>query len=196
MKFGVKSGIPILLIVFALGWTADSILTQYQFARLSPRDRLQYLWNRDFAALQRANSVPPGWYHLKEIVYLGGDPMAKLWINEGLRSPHPIAESGSYRLDVMVLTFEEDNQLGAIIQYNLVNLKTSNMEWERGRTFILSGAPSEWDEWVATSKSWLRQMLKTTKAPNTKPSLDQPPQAPPPKPHPQAPPAKPHPQGS
>jgi hypothetical protein len=174
MKIGPKSGSLLVLTLLALAWTTDSILIQYQFTQLSARDRLQYLWNRDFVALQNAKTVPPGWYHLKEIVYLGGDPTAKTWISEGLRSPHPTTEDGGYRLEVMVLSFEEDNQLGAIIQYNLVNLKTSNMEWERGRTFILNGAPSEWDEWISTSKNRLRQILTRLKQVQARLINDQP----------------------
>ena len=149
-----------LLILVLAAWTIDSFYSQYQFHMLSHREKLQSLWEADAKKLEESKVVPPGWYKLREIDYFGGDPTAKNWIIEGLRAPHPVSKEGTHKLEVLLLSFEDEGRDGAIIQYNLVHLKSNNMEWELGRTFFLSGGQSEWDEWVESNSEKIKKMVK------------------------------------
>lgn len=162
-----------VLALFALtilAWTVDSLYSQYKFQSSSHREKLQVLWGQDVQKLELAKAVPPGWYTLKEITYFGGDPGAKNWIIEGLRAPHPVSNEGTHRLEVLLLSFEDEGRDGAIIQYNLVNLKNQNMEWELGRTFFLSGGESEWDEWVSTNQEKIKKLISAGKKKSKNPS--------------------------
>ena len=152
-----------LFALIILAWTVDSLYSQYRFHASTHREKLQVLWEQDVKKLELAEAVPPGWHSLKEITYFGGDPGAKNWIIEGLRAPHPVKKDGTHRLEVLLLSFEDEGRDGAIIQYNLVNLKNQNMEWELGRTFFLSGGESEWEEWVSTNQEKIKKLISAGK---------------------------------
>ena len=169
-----------LLILILSSWVFYSLYFHFHFQNLSHLDKLQKLWIQDVKKLEKFKAVPAGWYKLKEVTYFGGDPTAKNWIIEGLRAPHPVNDDGTHRLEVLLLSFEDEGRNGAIIQYNLVHLKSNNMEWELGRTFFLSNKQSEWEEWLEISKEKIKKIIsaqpkkieaaKVKKAPLTQPS--------------------------
>ena len=155
-----------LFLLALLAWTVNSLYSQLHFQHLSHLDKLQELWIQDAKKLENSKVVPPGWYKLKEITYFGGNPTAKNWIIEGLRAPNPVSEGGTHRLEVLLLSFEDEGRIGAIIQYNLVHIKSNNMEWELGRTFFLSGGQSEWREWVETNGKKISELWRSTSVPD------------------------------
>src|SRR5690606_4847569 len=65
-------------------------------------------------------------------------PLAKKWLAE-IESPIQVTKEGTHKLEVLLLSWEEGEKLGAVIQYDLVDMKTQNLLWELGRTFILKG---------------------------------------------------------
>ena len=73
---------------------------------------------------------------------------AKDW-QKSLHIPIATVPNGKYRLELLLISWEEGETEGAIIQYNLVNLETMNMEWELGRTFILKGTRSSEETFAA-----------------------------------------------
>lgn len=126
------------ILIFASAWTFHCILIEFNFQRLSPASKLQTLVQRDIERLEKHRSLPSSWQNISTIEYSGGDQRAKKWLNQGFRMPLALNKSGNYRLEVLILSFEDQSQQFAILQYNLVNLKTQNMEWEMGRTFNLT----------------------------------------------------------
>lgn len=193
----VNSIAPPIVIFLALGWTLSSLLTQAQFLNSTQVERLQSLWNQDVASLENAKALPEGWYHIKSIEFYSGDDGAQKWINEKLRPPQKTQDNGTHRLEILLLSFEDEGKIGAIVQYNLVDIKTQNMEWELGRTFYLNSKKNEWIEWFETQKDSIQNHLShflpitqqpsnqnssnahplAPKPPNTSPSKNSPPSA-------------------
>lgn len=116
----------------------------YEILRLQDAgdaEKLYILWERDLQTLQEQNKLHPGWSQIREVVLIGGTPTTKKWLKE-IGSPVRINPKGDHRLEVLVLNWTDEGREGAVVQYNLVNLKTGNMIWELGRTFTLKEAPT------------------------------------------------------
>lgn len=143
---------PLMVIFLALGWTLSSFLTQAQFLNSTQVEKLQSLWSQDVTDLENAKALPEGWHSIKSIEFYSGDKGAQKWIDEKLRPPQKTQPNGTHRLEILLLSFEDQGKVGAIIQYNLVDLKTQNMEWELGRTFYLNSNKDEWTEWFEAKK--------------------------------------------
>lgn len=111
---------------------------EFEYGSMS--DRLGVLWRQDFQTLQRLGRLPSGFAQIGKIdvIAANGDPLAKTWKNE---IEVPIAvnpKEGLYRLEVLLLSWTEGRQKGAIIQYDLMDMKTDNLLWELGRSFTLN----------------------------------------------------------
>jgi hypothetical protein len=131
-------GLLILFVGIGLGTIIG--LPYLKFATGSPAQRLEYLWQRDIETLREAKKLPPGFDDIKEIVLIPATDNAKTWIKE-IKVPLQVKTEGKHKMEVLMLSFEEEHVLGAIVQYNLVELKSENMIWELGRTFVLEGDP-------------------------------------------------------
>jgi hypothetical protein len=100
--------------------------------------KLELQWAQDVELLESSKKLPPGWFDVKEVEITGGTPETK-GILRKIRIPVQVKkEDGQHKVEVLVVVWEEEGKRGALIQYNLVNLKTGNMIWELGRTLILS----------------------------------------------------------
>ncbi len=96
-------------------------------------------WAQDVQLLESSKKVHPGWFETKEIEIIGGTPETKAWLKRIQAPLKPKKEKdGSYKLEILTVAWEEEGKRGALVQYNLVDLKTQNMVWELGRTLILS----------------------------------------------------------
>ncbi len=120
-------------ILIACALTNDYL----NFQRGSQVEKLQIIWKKDLQKLQFSKSLPKGWLEISEVKYFGGTDKAKKWI-PSLKSPIKINETGKYSLEVLILDWEENGTIGAVFQYSLTNKESGNLEWELGRTYILS----------------------------------------------------------
>ncbi len=68
----------------------------------------------------------------------GGTPESKNWLKRIDVPVRPHIQEGGNRLEVLVVVWEEEGKQGALVQYNLVDLKSKNMVFELGRTLILA----------------------------------------------------------
>ena len=132
--------LSLLFLCVALGLTAYVLLDYWAFKNGHPVQKLDRLWNDDIAILEASKKLPPAWFKIKNLELYGGTDEAKAW----LKRLHPnikTQKDGTHTLEVLLLVWEEDGKKGAVIQYNLTDLKSKNMVWELGRTFILTGNP-------------------------------------------------------
>ena len=118
-------GIVALVSALALGsWLLWDDLS---YSAMSPEQRLQALWEQD---------VPKGFQSLKSIQLIGADDRAKSWIPH-LKAPLKTTPNGKYKLEVLLISWVHEKALGAIVQYDLYEVKSGNLEEELGRTFVL-----------------------------------------------------------
>lgn len=138
----VGQGIAAFLSLFSLflalaiaGYVVFGII-KYQNSSLS--ERLLTLWQEDLVNLTHAHKLPHGWTSIRDVVVYSGTEKAKAWAKD-IKIPVIKNPSGSYRLEVLLLSWEDGATTGAIVQYNLIELKSGEMVWELGRTYILDG---------------------------------------------------------
>jgi hypothetical protein len=99
--------------------------------------RLERQWRDDVEQLEASKKLPPGWFDVKDIEVYGGSPETKDWLKQ-IQVPLSTKKDGHFKLDVLVVAWEEEGKRGTMVQYDLVDLKSGNNIWELGRTLILS----------------------------------------------------------
>lgn len=136
-----KTGLGI--VIFTLGAGATLILgyKQYEFTSSPPIERLQLLWENDLDLLKGQNKLPQAWYDIREVRLIPATEQAKEWAKL-INVPIKLNPKGQHELDALLLTWEEDDTLGAVVQYSLIESQSKNMIWELGRTYILRGDPN------------------------------------------------------
>ncbi|NQY99702.1 MAG: hypothetical protein HRT45_03415 [Bdellovibrionales bacterium] len=109
----------------------------YQFEQMSSIERLNYLWKQDMNLLKPTQHVHKGWNSIAEFEAFGGSEKAKEWLND-LQVPVRKVEKGKFKLEILLLEFDQEDVEHAVIQMNLVEIKSQNMVWELGRTYKLN----------------------------------------------------------
>jgi hypothetical protein len=90
-------------------------------------------WAHDFVEMKKQNQGHPGLNSIKNIHLVSHSAkLKKMYKNKPL--PIILQKEGLYRLEIF-LDEGEDNQ--AVIQYDLVDIKSGNTVWEAGRLFPL-----------------------------------------------------------
>ena len=142
MKF-LKTTLSTLFLLIALGAIGYFAKEVYQLIKIQTggdAQRLRVLWEKDIELLAEKNKLPSGWKQIKEVALIGGTARAKSWLKQ-IGSPITLNSAGDHRLEILLLNWEDEGKEGAIVQYNLIDLKSGNMIWELGRTFTLKQAP-------------------------------------------------------
>ncbi|MGZ3721911.1 MAG: hypothetical protein ACXVA9_03200, partial [Bdellovibrionales bacterium] len=96
----------------------------------------------DVEQLEASGKLPKEWSDVSLIEVIGGTPETKDWLGR-IYVPLKSKKGGHYKLEVLVVVWEEEGKRGTLVQYNLVDLKTQNNIYELGRTFILSKPKSK-----------------------------------------------------
>lgn len=108
----------------------------HQFKNLSEEQRLENLITADFAKLRANNVLPRFFDSISKIETQSGTEQAKEWLKK-IKFPFKEKQDGEFTIEVLLMSFEEDEKLAAVIQYNVVDNKTHDMVWEFARTFYL-----------------------------------------------------------
>jgi hypothetical protein len=151
--------LSLLLICLALGVCSFVILDIWHFENLKPLNKLQTLWEEDVNNMREANQLPAAWNSIREIVLTPGDEQAKQWLLN-LQIPVYVRKDGQYKLQVMLVTWDDEGKNGVYLQYDMMDLRNNeNTVWEDNRTFILS------DE-----NSWFEKYFKHPVASHSQPA--------------------------
>jgi hypothetical protein len=130
--------VGLILVVSALAvalWVAwFGLDANYWLA--PPHDKMNLSWSRDVRLLEESGRLPTQWNEIKEISIRADNSPIQDWLS-GLEAPIRRNPNGQYRLEVFLIHMIEGNRYGAVIQYNLVDLKNDNTIWEAGRTLKL-----------------------------------------------------------
>ena len=126
----------LLLWCVTVGIISFMVLDFWQKRNAPLYRKLEIQWAQDVEDLESSKKLPPPWFDVREIELYGGTPETKNWLK---RIEIPVTAkkpNGNHKLEVLVVAWEEDGKRGALIQYNLVDLKSGNMIWELGRTLM------------------------------------------------------------
>lgn len=110
-------------------WSAHTASLPRQFERQ---------WNDDVESLEQSQKLPKGWFEVSQVEIHGGTPESRQWLKLVQAPIAAKSKDGQYKLEVLVVVWEEEGQRGVLVQYNLVHLPSQNMVWELGRTFLLA----------------------------------------------------------
>lgn len=128
----------LLLWCLAIGLIAYVTLDFWHGRNAPLYKKLERQWFEDVDLLEESGKLPQPWYDVKEVELIGGTPetrnlLKRIKIPVGVKN-----QGGTYKLEVLVVVWEEEGKRGTMIQYNLVDLKSGNTVWELGRTLIHS----------------------------------------------------------
>jgi hypothetical protein len=130
-----------LLLCVSVGIVAYVCL-DFWSARNGPLyKRLERQWQDDVDNLEASHKLPGPWFDVRDLEMYGGTPESRNWIKR-IHIPIKTKKDGHYKMEVLLVAWEEDGKRGALVQYNLVDLKSGNNIWELGRTYILSAPKS------------------------------------------------------
>ena len=134
----VRKGFGFLLIIAGLLLVGAVAATVFKadYWILSPREKFLRSWEEDIALLRKSQKLPPGWDHIRLVEVKSDNSPARDWVDD-LKKRVPTDPTGTYKLSVMTIHWLEENRYGAIVQYNIVDLKSGNTIWELSRTFKL-----------------------------------------------------------
>ena len=99
--------------------------------------RFERAWAADVALLESSGTLPPEWAKVRQFELIGGTPETRAWLKR-VAIPLRTNPRGTYRMDVLIVAWEESGKRGALVQYNIEDLKTKNTIREIGRTLILT----------------------------------------------------------
>lgn len=96
-------------------------------------------------SMQEKHQLPEQWNSVREVELVPGDDLSKEWLKH-LQVPIVLKKDGGFRLQVMLVPWEEDGKHGALMQYDMEDLSSPNHNtvWELSRTFILSDNNETW----------------------------------------------------
>jgi hypothetical protein len=124
--------IVLLVVVTAIGL----IYYRYFSSRDSVPYRLSRAINDDLNSMIRANGVPPNFAKIRGFQITSEGSTFKPWADE-VKIRIPTEKDGTHGLEVFIFFYIDDKKFGANVQYNLVEIKTNNTEWELTRGYEL-----------------------------------------------------------
>lgn len=142
----------LLIWCVAVGIGAFACLNYYSQSRAPLYKKFERQWRDDVKLLEASQRLPKPWFNVKDLEIIGGTPETKDWLKR-IDIPLQTKLDGQFHLEVLVVAWEEDGKRGALVQYNLVDIKSGNNIWELGRTFILSKPPTK--GWKSTFEELL-----------------------------------------
>ena len=121
----------VALIIYAIGLIRKSV-------KFSSTVKLESLWAEDINNLVETGKLPKYWDKIRVINKTAptGDKLAIQWSHE-VSAPIQLNPTGDYKLEVFFLSQNESPHLKALVQMNMVHIKTGNSVWELDRTYDL-----------------------------------------------------------
>lgn len=124
--------IILLIVLIASGF--------FYYRYLSSSDpipaRLSRAINEDLNSLIKGKVVPENFKKVRGFEITVEGSTFKPWADD-LKIQIPTDKDGTHGLEVFVFFYIDEKKLGANVQYNLVDIKTNNTEWESTRSYDL-----------------------------------------------------------
>ncbi len=109
---------------------------RYLSGRESIPVRLSRAISEDLNSLIKGKVVPANFAKISGFQITAEGSTFKPWADE-LRIKIPTEKNGTHGLEVFIFFYIDEKKLGANVQYNLVEIKTNNTEWELTRGYDL-----------------------------------------------------------
>jgi hypothetical protein len=103
-----------------------------ELASVPPEKKFMIAWRRDIKHMGDARSLPKGFNDLKAVEFISTSGKLKQMIKKYPMSEFQTHKDGHYTLEILL---DQLKGGGLMMQYDLVDVRTGNTVWERGRTF-------------------------------------------------------------
>ena len=120
----------LLLVIFALA-RAD-----VGFWAATPAKKFALATRTDIRLLEKNHYLPPAWSKIKSIEVSSDASHVQNWLTADAFDI-PRKKDGEYNLEIFVSEWIDGYRYGALVQYDLVEIKTKNTIWELNRTYKL-----------------------------------------------------------
>jgi hypothetical protein len=98
--------------------------------------RFESQWEADVKQLEDSQKLPKAWFEVKEFNVIAGNPETRKLLRS-IELPFRANPHGKFKLDVLMVAWEEPLRTGVLIQYNLEDLRTKNTVFELNRNLVL-----------------------------------------------------------
>ena len=120
----------ILLFVFA------AVQADLLFWLAPPAKKFALVAHSDFKLLDKYRYLPPSWGSIRNIDVNSDASHVQEWLKSDAFEI-PKKKDGNYNLEIFVSEWIDGYRYGALIQYDLIDIKTKNTVWELNRTYKL-----------------------------------------------------------
>jgi hypothetical protein len=125
----------VMISLVAILWIAYGQL-QIDFWRKPPHEKLSTIWTEDIATLTKSKKLPKEWNEIKEVTVKTDNSPLHEWLPK-IKPPIPTKINGRYRLETFFVLLLDGNRYGTVVEYDLIDISSSNKVWELGRTYKL-----------------------------------------------------------
>ncbi len=101
-----------------------------------PHKKFALATRTDFNLLMKNHYLPPSWSNIRTIEISSDASHVQDWLGPEAFDVKKKAD-GEFALKVFVSEWIDGYRYGALVQYDLINLKTKNTVWELNRTYKL-----------------------------------------------------------
>ena len=102
----------------------------------TPAKKFAMATRNDMKLLEKNHSLPKIWSKIKKIELSSDASHVQDWLNADAFDI-PKTNNGDYTLDIFVSEWIDGYRYGALVQYDLIDIKTKNTVWELNRTYKL-----------------------------------------------------------
>jgi hypothetical protein len=131
-------GITILFFGLLAVMTTYKDVTPFWFDG-SQAGQIESLWKQDMELLVHNQALPKQWIEVSEIKYFPLTDSVKELLSK-IKPPLATHENGTYRMEVTIDDWKDNSDYGLMIQYQMFDIKSNNLVWELGRTFIIANS--------------------------------------------------------
>ncbi len=125
-----------LLIVVLAFLSLIFFATNLKFWMLPPSQKFSVAVAEDLKLLDQKHFLPEAWQKIQKISLTSDASHVSNWLDEK-SFQIPVQKNGEYILEIFVSEWIDGYRYGALVEYDLVNIKNKNTVWELNRTYKL-----------------------------------------------------------
>ncbi|MCB0413640.1 MAG: hypothetical protein KDD50_04870 [Bdellovibrionales bacterium] len=102
----------------------------------------QEIWSENVQYLIQTHQLPFYWDSISNIKLLFESDSMEKW-KPHLSPPIPVIKNGKYRIEVLIVPWKIKDVSAVLIQYDIIENKSNNLQWELSTNIYIRGSESE-----------------------------------------------------
>jgi hypothetical protein len=126
----------LLFFIFIAVFGILFFATNARYWTLPPAQKFSISVAEDLNLLEQKHFLPEAWQKIQKISLTSDASHVSNWLDEK-SFQIPLHQNGEYVLEIFVSEWIDGYRYGALVEYDLVNIKNKNTVWELNRTYKL-----------------------------------------------------------